>query len=193
MEWLTQEFHWPHAGHYADVIFDLAQRRALINAATEQAKAGFSLPGDQALAEAEIRIRDIAERQGRGEDGRIGSAIEQMQAEERDAAQAAEHGGLLGFRTGIRCYDEWSDGLRRKHYHVIGGYTGTGKTRVAIGMAMSAVRDGARVLYATLEMPKAAIALRMVAYLADINDRKLLHTLTAEERDAKDSAVADSR
>jgi replicative DNA helicase len=189
--WLAEEFHPPHAGLYADVLFDLSQRRRLIMAAADQAKAGYDLPGDRALAESEAALADIAERAGRGESGSIADAIAQMQAEETAAAQAEERGGLLGYRTGIACYDEWSDGLRRKHYHVIGGYTGTGKTRVAIVMALSAVRDGARVLFVTLEMPKAAIAQRMVSYLANINTRKLLHPLTADERDAKDSAVAE--
>lgn len=191
VEWLSQEFHWPHAAHYADVLFDLSQRRALIQAAAEQAKGGYALSGDQALADAEQRLADIAERQGRGEDGSIGDALQQMRDEEAAASQAQERGGLLGYKTGIPCYDEWSDGLRHKHYHVIGGYTGTGKTRVAIVMALSAVRDGARVMFVTLEMPKAAIAQRMVSYLANINTRKLLHQLTADELDAKDSAVSE--
>jgi replicative DNA helicase len=191
LDWITPDVFSPHAVYYASELFDLSQRRRLIQAAAGAAQAGYTMPGDEALAETEALIADIAERQGRGEDGNIGAAIEQMQAEEEAAANADEHGGLLGYGTGIPCYDEWSDGLRKKHYHVIGGYTGTGKTRVAIVMALSAVRNGARVMFVTLEMPKAAIAQRMVSYLANVNTRKLLHHLTPDEQEAKESAVAE--
>jgi len=98
VEWLATEFHWPHAAHYAEVIFDLAQRRLLINAAADQAQGGYTLPGEQALAEAQSRLQDIAERQARGEDGRIGTAITEMQTEEREASDAAEHGVCLAIR-----------------------------------------------------------------------------------------------
>jgi len=107
-----------------------------------------------------------------------------MVDEEQAAAQATEHGGLLGYSTGIPVTTSGGDAC--------GASTITSSAAIpapqdprCIVMALSAARDGARVMFVTLEMPKAAIAQRMVSYLANVNTRKLLHGLTAEERDAK--------
>lgn len=65
-----------------------------------------------------------------------------------------EEKSKVGFNTGFFKLDQKTKRLKKKHLWIIGGYSNTGKSQFAVQMCMSAIDDGASILFLTMEMPE---------------------------------------
>ena len=188
VEYMSGPFFTYHAPFYAQKLFDLAQRRRLIAIAGQQAQAGYELPAPEALEAAEAMLAGVIAREGRLEDGRIGSVLADIRMD-TETAQAHAEGHMLGWSTGLACYDNWTSGLRRKQLHMIGGYAGTGKSHLCAHLGLTAAKQGAKVAIFSCEMAATSMAQRMVSALAGIERRHLYAgMLTDDELQARTHA-----
>lgn len=64
-------------------------------------------------------------------------------------------------KTGIRLFDDCIGGFRQGHIWIIGAYSGAGKTQMLTKLAYNAGRQGAEVLFLTMEMDSKEIVKRM--------------------------------
>ena len=145
-----------YAAHYARIVHDAAVRRGVIQAAGQAAAWAYDesadLDGMLAAVRSLFEVHD--DRLARSESGDVAAAWADL---ERGVGEA-------GYSTGIACYDRWTPGLRPGEVHVIGGYTGSGKTWAACGIASSVLDQGGRVAVFSLEMPARSVLRRMLAY-----------------------------
>lgn len=149
---------------YAEIIRDMARRRAVIAATTEAAAQAASGEGD-ALTALEARLHEIASSDAdadaweHGGEAVIGSV------------EAAELGEAKGISTGIAGLDACTGGLKPGLW-VIGGATSMGKSIVGAAIARAVASQGYGVGQHHLEMTKLQIGLREAAALAfDKNPR----------------------
>lgn len=82
-----------------------------------------------------------------------------------------EVGGVdvIGLPTGFADLDYITGGYRKGDMYVIASKTGSGKTAWALGESLKAAREGASVLYVSLEMSAQMMALRSLAAMTGIN------------------------
>lgn len=71
-------------------------------------------------------------------------------------------GKQKGIKTGIEKLDTMTDCLKKGHLWVIGGYTGRGKTTLALQLVMKALEEGNAVNFISLEMTAKQLMSRMV-------------------------------
>ncbi|MFH1212408.1 MAG: DnaB-like helicase C-terminal domain-containing protein [Candidatus Woesearchaeota archaeon] len=79
-----------------------------------------------------------------------------------ELSEEAKTGRKKGFRTGIEGIDKTTERLKKGHLWVIGGYTGRGKTTLALQIAISALKEIGRIDYITLEMTAKQLMDRLV-------------------------------
>lgn len=84
-----------------------------------------------------------------------------------DMAKRAD-GETIGLRTGLSSLDRLSKGLFPGEYTIIGGYTGDGKSSMAIQAAMANAVRGATVHVFSVEMTKELMTLRMLPMVTGI-------------------------
>lgn len=81
-------------------------------------------------------------------------------------------------KTGFDKLDELSGGFRKGELVLLGGYTGGGKTSLALNIALNVAKSGKRVVYFSLEMLKSEMHKRLVAMMTGFNR---FSDLTSEE------------
>lgn len=176
-----------NAGDYARVVFELAQRRALIGLSQEIAHDAFHADVDatagQQIEAAEKALYALAERGGQGGGFQpfnmaLKSAIEMAgEAYSRD-------GSLSGLATGLVDLDRLLGGLQRSDLVILAARPAMGKTALATNIAFHAARawrgavtpdggrkttDGAMVGFFSLEMSAEQLATRILAAEAEIS------------------------
>ena len=82
--------------------------------------------------------------------------------------ESVANGGTVGIPTGVRAFDNFSGGLVKSEFGVIGGKPGVGKTAALVSFALSAWQRGFNVLFVSGEMPRIDIELRMDSNIANI-------------------------
>ena len=105
-----------------------------------------------------------------------------------------EH-GYIGYATPYKGLDALTGGLRRKHFWVVGGYTSSGKTLVAVEMTDCLMYQGRRVLWFSTEMDAQSILLRLASRASAVpTARILMGQYGPEEAELIDKAysVADA-
>lgn len=75
---------------------------------------------------------------------------------------------LIGLTTGIKDLDKSTTGLRDGEFIVVGGFPGSGKTSVAVKMAIANAVQGHGVLFFSQEMTKEALLNRALSYITDV-------------------------
>lgn len=90
-------------------------------------------------------------------------------AEER----VANRGQMLGPPTGFFGIDDRISGLRKKRLHVVAAKTGVGKTALALNIARSAGKAGARSFVVSLEMGTDELGLRALSAEAKVSGLKV--------------------
>lgn len=105
--------------------------------------------------------------------------------------------GMVGIRTGIQALDRLSKGLQRKHYYLLGGRPGMGKSLVVGQVALNVAKQGKRVLLCSAEMAAEQYIMRMACTIAGVDYERFNGGLYDEEearriRDALD-AIRDKR
>lgn len=163
-EFLFAEARPGSAAHYAKTVRRLATQRQAIAASAEIAEIGYGPWTD--VGENLARIRALAEGvEERAEERRLllwGESV----AAWRDGFRAASEAGGLGWPTGWADLDRLFIGFRPGQYSILGGRPSTGKSALAVALALRLARSGRRVLYFSLEMSEDELHDRAVAYLA---------------------------
>jgi replicative DNA helicase len=167
-----------HMAHYARLVFDTSTRRKLIQALCDGVKAAYSIPdGSKALQTADMLLADLHAAHAKGE-----------AADMQSVAEVALAGRGKTWTWGIDELDTWTNGgLCHGDFHVIAGYTSTGKTHLGISIAWAAACAGARVGYFSLEVSKRDLFWRLAGHVSGIDWRTLMAST------APDSVRAEPR
>jgi replicative DNA helicase len=157
-----------NAGHYADVVADLAQRRQLLRTLPD-AEERIS---DRGVATADL----ITELQGRLESLRRASRDSLLRAAEYLSDEFIDpfdrrHSGdeeSMGLPYGLRDLDDATMGMKPGELVVVGGRPSMGKTAFMMNSLRAALSSQAPVLIESLEMKRPALFNRLVAGIGDI-------------------------
>ena len=176
--------------HYVRIVLDSSVQRRLRAAAINIVALVNSPEGrgaEQILNEAERLILEVSDKDKKGrEDFRAlyeeaGAVL--LRAEERYEWHR-EHPGryaVTGVPTGFGYFDEKTSGLQRGELVILAGSPSSGKTSLAMNVAFHVAGGGtagyedAVVAVFSMEMSCRQLAERMLAMVAGINQKKLLH------------------
>ena len=176
---------------YAEMIYDLAIRRELINVGNEiAAKAARvevqSEPKEQ-IVEAEQKLYALAE-QGQTEQGFQSFLTAVTDAVKVANAAYQREGGLAGVSTGLIDMDKKLGGLHRSDLLILAGRPSMGKTSLATNVAFNIARaykkgitssgdegavDGGVVGFFSLEMSAEQLASRILSEVAEIPSNQI--------------------
>lgn len=89
---------------------------------------------------------------------------------------------LVGLSTGFQALDNSLGGLRKNALYVVGGRTGSGKTALAMSIAMNVAKQNQTVLYCSLEMPATLLSLRMLSAATKIPALEIEQGIASEKQ-----------
>lgn len=92
---------------------------------------------------------------------------------------------LIGKSCGILGLDALTDGLRDGIIWTIGGYSGTGKTFLALNIIAEFVKRKEKVVFFSLEMSDTSIMGRLLSVLSGVNDRRIFKKLEDPEEEKR--------
>lgn len=100
-----------------------------------------------------------------------------------------ENNPVMGYNCGINALNYYLYGLRKKYY-LFSARSGIGKTRLQVFFCLQlGYHQNIPCLFYSTELPKDEIQSMMIAYIANISERKILmNNLTPEERIKKNEA-----
>lgn len=84
-------------------------------------------------------------------------------------AAAADHGGVVGVRTGIDHLDETINGLEPGKLYILAAMPGAGKTTLALQIAATVAQAGSPALYISLENDATDLARKTVCRFGEIS------------------------
>lgn len=154
--------------HYVKIVKDVSKRRTLINLLNR----GLEMAEDPSEATNWIIggiNEDLLKAMAEG-----GAELGKHVSEFYDEAIAKLHSlrvrgeELIGLTTGIGELDKSTTGLRNGEFIVVGGFPGSGKTSVAVKMAVANAARGHGVLFFSQEMTKEALLNRALSYVTDV-------------------------
>lgn len=180
-----------NAENYGRIVHDLALRRALVNIGEDVVNDAFDSPAEETaigqIEAAEQRLYRLAE-EGQTEGGfqtfnrSLTTAVSIIEAAyKRD-------GKMVGVPTGLTDLDKLLGGLHPSDLLIVAGRPGMGKTALATNIAYnaakafreesdgvggSAVVDGGRIGFFSLEMSAEQLATRILAEKTEISSEKL--------------------
>jgi replicative DNA helicase len=158
-----------HARDYAASIHDLRQRRELIAISRDLTEIAAAAPPDlvsrNIAQEAIERLDEIAAPAAASAVSRVTMGEASQQAVDRMCAVMARNGAIGGLTTGLRTLDRRIDGWHRGEFAIMGGRPGMGKTGVALSSAVKTAASGSNVLFFSIEMPAATLAMRAMSNL----------------------------
>ena len=166
--------------------------RGLKDAYTWRELSRVSLEAENAKTaeEARLALQEVAFRVSVGEESQYdhhGSIDDLMETVKRGLEDRKE---LLGYSTGIKSLDMYTNGLERGKLYVIGALKKTGKSRFAAYLAIKCAEQGAKVSFESLEMNAIQLNALGLAYYSGVNSRVLGKWMPDHEaKSVYDSAV----
>ncbi len=176
---------------YAEMIYDLAIRRELINVGNDIAAkaARFDVDSEprEQIVEAEQKLYALAE-QGQTEQGFQSFLTAVTDAVKVANAAYQREGGLAGVSTGLVDLDKKLGGLHRSDLLILAGRPSMGKTSLATNVAFNIARaykkgitasgeegavDGGVVGFFSLEMSAEQLATRILSEVAEIPSNQI--------------------
>lgn len=156
-----------NAVHYARLVKDKSIRRQLIAAAGRIAELGYSEGEDVETlmdrAEAALRgARDKAPRSNR--EPAPDDIIARMEGEK-----------FSGVQTRFPAINSITGGMVRGHIWVVGGFSSTGKSAIAVNLVDDVVRAGGAVMVASTEMSQEQYLLRLLSLTSGVPQRVIRH------------------
>ena len=186
-----------HAASYAELIYDLALRRALIRVGGEITSLAENLPEDKdakdVIEEAEKTLFTLAEA---GTANRGFQDFKTALTASINVATAAKNRGsdVSGIASGFRDLDGLLGGLHGSDLLILAGRPSMGKTALALNIAMNVARQkqkgveageehyGGTVGFFSLEMSGEQLATRILSDFAEIESHKIRQgKITTEE------------
>ena len=176
---------------YAEMIYDLAIRRELINVGSDIAAKAARVDVDseprEQIVEAEQKLYALAE-QGQTEQGFQSFLTAVTDAVKVANAAYQREGGLAGVSTGLVDLDKKLGGLHRSDLLILAGRPSMGKTSLATNVAFNIARaykkgitasgeegavDGGVVGFFSLEMSAEQLATRILSEVAEIPSNQI--------------------
>lgn len=155
--------------HYAEIVLDYARRRNDVRLAERLAK--LALNGSEPSKRAEIAHEIL--RGSVGETDWVDSfeaATKTWEEIESYVADPIEYGEIRDLPTGLTDLDRITGGLHQGLYAVAGS-TSTGKTALALSIAVNIAMSGKRVAFVSPEMSPADLMHRIVCAYAQVDSR----------------------
>jgi len=168
--------------YHAHIVLEKAQRRRLIDAATQTTIESYDETTDvqDVIDRAEQRVFQIAE-------GELGQGVVSLESvmDETFAAieRAQEHAGALsGVTTGYTELDEITAGLQASDLIILAARPAMGKTAITLCIARNAaIKGNTPVLYFSLEMSVQQLAQRLLCSEARVSSHRLRTGRLSEE------------
>jgi replicative DNA helicase len=188
-----------NAEEYGRTIYELAQRRDLINIGTDIVNDSFDTPVEltarDLIEQAEQSLYEIAE------SGRFGQGFQPFgtaltEAVDMAAAAYQRDGGLSGISCGLKDLDDKMGGLQKSDLIILAARPAMGKTALATNIAYHVaknydaehnpdgtvtVKNGGVVAFFSLEMSSEQLATRIISEQAEISSEKIRRGKIAEE------------
>lgn len=160
--------HQYHAEHYARLVRDRADRRAIQYAARDAGlmAADLSKTPGEIVGAVDTRLHAILERELAGQSTDIGSIFLDV----FDSIMDGHRGGAL---TGFYDLDDKITGLQPGNLIVLAARPGMGKTAFAANVGMNFARRQEPVLFFSLEQSKLELAERLLSSEACIDGNKI--------------------
>lgn len=138
-----------------------------------------TLTEDQIVAQTNDKVESIT-RAGIALTGKTGITLHESVGLTHDRVQIGmkareEDGEVLyyGIMTGLRAIDDVTEGFQRGEVTVISGWTGTGKSALAIKIGKHAMQTNNRVCFVPLEMTHLQMTQRLLAIETRINSKAI--------------------
>ena len=163
-----------NAPHYAKIISELATHRKLIVSGQKIISLGAEGNGsiDSLLAEAEASFTEATVESTRGpEPQMIGDELEALKARIHEATETGE--ARYGLRTGFVDLDNATTGLYPGQVVVIAARPGIGKSTLALNISENVADAGGTVLFTSLEMSRAELAIKSLCRASTVQTGKL--------------------
>ena len=188
-----------NAEEYGRAIYELAQRRKLIDIGTDIVNTSYDTPVDMnardLIETAEQSLYEIAEtgKYGQGFQG-FGKAL--TEAVDMAANAYQRDGGLSGISAGLRDLDEKMGGLQASDLIILAARPAMGKTSLATNIAYHVAKnykadhqadgsvrilDGGVVGFFSLEMSQEQLATRIIAEQSGISSERIRRGKITEE------------
>jgi replicative DNA helicase len=188
-----------NAEEYGRAIYELAQRRKLIDIGTEIVNTSFDTPVDMTTRDlietAEQSLYEIAETGKYGQGFQVfGKAL--TEAVDMAANAYQRDGGLSGISAGLRDLDEKMGGLQASDLIILAARPAMGKTSLATNIAYHVAKnykadhqpdgsvrvlDGGVVGFFSLEMSQEQLATRIIAEQSGISSERIRRGKITEE------------
>ncbi|HEX5614526.1 MAG TPA: replicative DNA helicase [Acidimicrobiia bacterium] len=163
-----------NAGHYAQIVGELALLRRLIMVAGDIAEMGYTAHDDvdDTLDRAEALVFEVAERRVTDSLVQLYPALEQTMDQLAHLYDRDSH--LTGVPTGFSELDDILLGLQPSSLNIVAARPGQGKTSFALGAAVNVALTARKpVLFFSMEMGHLELTKRLLASEAHIDSRKL--------------------
>ncbi|MGE3873924.1 MAG: replicative DNA helicase, partial [Parvibaculaceae bacterium] len=188
-----------NAEEYGRAIYELAQRRRLIDIGSEIVNTSFDTPVDMSARDlietAEQSLYEIAETGKYGQGFQVfGKAL--TEAVDMAANAYQRDGGLSGISAGLRDLDEKMGGLQASDLIILAARPAMGKTSLATNVAYHVAKnykadhqpdgsvrilDGGVVGFFSLEMSQEQLATRIIAEQSGISSERIRRGKISEE------------
>lgn len=168
--------------YHANIVLEKAQRRRLIDAATQTSVESYDETNDvrEVIDRAEQRVFQIAE-------GELGQGVVSLESVMDDTFAAIERaqenaGSLSGVTTGYTELDEITAGLQASDLIILAARPAMGKTAITLCVARNAaIKGNTPVLYFSLEMSVQQLSQRLLCSEARVSSHRLRTGRLSEE------------
>jgi replicative DNA helicase len=177
-----------HAAYYAKLVAEAAKLRSVIHAATEMLRNAYA-PGatsDALVAEAEKVLGTI--KTGLASNAPVSAQDAVIEAIEYLTA-IHERGQHAGRTTGLTRFDADIGGLFGGELVILAARPGIGKTALATQTAYHLAQRGKAVYFASLEMSRVELMLRIACGLANVSNQAIR---TGRVADDETTALSDA-
>ena len=155
--------------HYATIVTDKAQVRALLDVAAQISSGGYEggYGGTELLELAEKAVFEVSEGRRRGD---FYALPDLLTSTYMALSEMQSVGGVTGIPTFPDLDNQYLSGLHKSDLIILAARPGMGKTSMAINIAQNAAaRHGKVVAVFSLEMPKEQLVQRMLCTEAEVD------------------------
>lgn len=169
--------------YYANIVFDKAVHRKLIEVGDDIANLGFdeSRDADALVESASMKVLGISTGKDQDDPGIENSVkeFETLQEEFRNK-QFDDKNKYIGIASGFYKIDGVIDGLRKGHVWVVGGYTSAGKTFFSLNIINNILENTETSLF-SLEMSKADVIARLLGIESGLKSKAIQRNEFSDE------------
>src|SRR4051795_7048900 len=163
-----------NAGHYAQIVREMATLRGLINAGSEISRLGWERPGQAVdlVDKAEQVVFDLSQARVTSEFSHIDELLKE--GFERITALYEAGADITGVPSGFRDLDRLTSGFQPGNLIIAAARPSMGKSALGLCMAANlAVRNDTPVALFTLEMSKTEVTQRLMCSEAKVESQRL--------------------